>query len=324
METVKCALCDSGRYKFLFKTQDYDWGLPGEFNIVKCRVCGLVYINPRPGKNELEKYYPDNYFHSIDNESSGKEIADSKILQRRLKFVRKLSKTGKLLDVGTGTGLFIKMMENEGWDSFGVEPNKTAAEFAGNKLGLEVYNGELTDSKLKEGQYDLITMWEVLEHIPESNENLKEVYRLLKNNGMFIASVPNFNSLQRFLFGKRWYGLKAPTHLYHFSPKTLRAILKKCGFTDIKIYHSLINIKKPLPGYSDSLRYLLGDLKIISKRVNQPAGVQQRNFAVKRNKIKSLLVALLHTAEFLIFSAIELTGYLLGMTATLFVTAKKK
>ncbi|MFH1824874.1 MAG: class I SAM-dependent methyltransferase [Candidatus Firestonebacteria bacterium] len=323
MEYIDCSVCHSKTTKLLLVTKDYDWGIPGEFNIVRCDECGLVYVNPRPDKNEIQKYYPENYFYTVNKEDLYKEAIKSIIFKRRVNFLEKFGKSGKLLDVGTGDGLFLKILTDKGWDVSGVEPSITAASFAKSKLNLKIYNSGLKEANLKEKEFDFISMWEVLEHISDPNENIKEVCRLLKDDGAFIFSVPNFNSLQRLLFNKYWYGLKAPTHLYHYTSKTVRKLLSNNGFKDVKIYNSLINVKNPLPGYSDSLRYMLSDLNLYPKRQNL---VRVENTITVKGKpnMRKIPAAILHFIEFIVFGTLEIISFCFGRTATLFVVAKKE
>jgi 2-polyprenyl-3-methyl-5-hydroxy-6-metoxy-1,4-benzoquinol methylase len=323
---VNCEICNSDNFKLLFITKDYDWGLPGEFSIVRCNKCGLIFINPRPDYEELKRYYPEGY-HSVvcENELTQEQRKNLNLIyNKRYKFLKKFKSAGRLLDVGCGDGLFLNFIKNKGWEVCGVEPSKLASDFAKNKLNLKIYNSDLINAHLEESDFDVITMWEVLEHIPNLNENLKEVCRLLKEDGIFIASVPNFRSIQRVLFGKYWYAIKAPTHLYHFTSNTLRKLLFNNGFLNVKVYNSLINIKNPVRGYSDSLRYFLSEYNLYPSRVSLLKKVDEVEHKERIKNLKYFIISMLHFMEFIIFSILELLSFFIGRTGTIFVVAKKK
>lgn len=326
MKNIKCEICGSDKYKVIYSdVYDYNWGVPGIFNIVKCNKCVFVYINPRPDNKEMDRYYPPMYYiRSYKGSLDFKELkAVNKIHNSRCKFLKRFKSNGNLLDVGSGDGLFLNSIKDKGWKIHGVEPSKSASDFAKDKLRLEIYNNDLIGANLKENNFNVITMWEVLEHIPNLNENLKEVYKLLKQNGIFVASVPNFNSLQRVIFGKFWCGIDAPRHLYQFTPDTLKKLLLNNNFLNVKIYHSLINIKNPIMGYSDSIRYFLTKYNFYPKKVSL-LNEESKKIVIPSNGFKYFIVCILHFVEFIVFSILEIFSFFLGKTGTIFVVARKK
>jgi SAM-dependent methyltransferase len=167
-----------------------------------------------------------------------------------------------------------------------------------------------------------VTMWEVMEHLPDLNENLKEIHRILKDDGVIIVSVPNFASIQSIMFRRWWYGLKTPVHLSHFTPDSMKNILTNNGFK-AEIHHSLINLKKPVTGYSDSLRYYLTDLGLYPERAAKVKEWSKEHAGVGGSDKTGIPAVILHEIEFLIFGAMELAGLPLGRTGTMFVAARK-
>jgi 2-polyprenyl-3-methyl-5-hydroxy-6-metoxy-1,4-benzoquinol methylase len=327
MKSVNCAVCGSAEQKMLFVSKDYDWGFPGNFSVSKCVRCGFVFTSPRPDDDEIKNYYPEEYHPMVlKEELSGEDKAGLNFFFGfRYRFLSRFKKEGKLLDVGTGEGMFLKLLRDNGWkgELAGVEPSKKAAAFARERLGLNVMDGDLKSLDIQTGQFDVVTMWEVMEHLPDPNENLKEIFRILKDDGIFLASVPNFNSIQSLIFGRWWYGLKTPVHLSHFTPRTMSMLLRNNGF-EPKIYHSLINLKKPVTGYSDSLRYLLTDLNLYPKRAAMIKKWSGTGSAAGASRCNSLPAKVLHYIEFIIFGAIELASLPFGRTATIFVMARKR
>ena len=151
-------------------------------------------------------------------------------------------KNGRHLDVGCGSGSFVYWMTENGWNSCGIELNNEAVEIASG-LKLNVREGDLETAGHPENYFDLITAWEVLEHIPDLKQFLSEVRRILKPGGKFAGSVPNIVSWEALLFGKDWQPLEIPYHLYHFSPESLKTVLEGSGMKlekleFLKITHS--------------------------------------------------------------------------------------
>lgn len=143
-------------------------------------------------------------------------------LRRILPYV----KGGKHLDIGCGSGRYVHWMRQHGWDSQGIEISATAVKNA-REAGLSVRQTTLLEAGFPANQFDLITAWEVLEHLPRLSDNLSEISRILKEGGKFVGSVPNIESWEAELFGRKWQGLEIPYHLYHFSPKSLKCVLEE-------------------------------------------------------------------------------------------------
>jgi len=224
LEYVKCNLCGSDYFNSLCKIEP--------FNIVKCKKCGLVYVNPRQmGEKLLEKYeqpiLEDNFQSMKDQRISN--------FKRNLYSLRHFKKGGKILDIGCSYGIFLDIARKDGWDTFGVELSKAASTYAKNKLGLNVFCGALEDAKFENSSFDAITMWEVLEHVPDPTSFLKEVNRILKNNGVIGISVPNFYWFYSKNPRMKEEYLKPAIHLFHFSPSTLKKLLLKTGYKVLAI-----------------------------------------------------------------------------------------
>jgi len=241
-EYVKCNICDKGNSKHLFMVEDKQFESTEKFSIVKCRNCGLAYLNPRPEKNEIGKFYPKEYF-------SLNAFSDSKLRVKLWKFpkffgvrsdfytysfIKKRSK-GKILDVECGCGELLKLLKEDKWETYGVDTSITATEKA-KKEGLDVFTGELNEAGFRDNYFDVVILHHSLEHIHDPTEVLRKIYRALKDNGTLIIGVPNIRSIRSRIFKKNWFAIKAPRHLYHFSVHTLDLLLDKTGFIRQKIY----------------------------------------------------------------------------------------
>ena len=229
METVTCDLCGSQEAHLAYRVRDANYGTLGSFSIVRCSRCALIYLNPRPSVAELPAVYPETCYHPFSAVFSADSVAPGLVQWKRAQELTPASGPGRVLDVGCGDGLFLSAMQKLGWACVGVEPNGRAVEFARARLQLDVREGDLfaINDELK---FDLITMWDVLEHIPSPTSALRRANMLLAPDGRLALSVPNWDSFERQLFRERWIALDAPRHLYHFSPQTITQLLRKCAF----------------------------------------------------------------------------------------------
>ena len=240
MEKVKCALCNSDNYKIILKVKDYRYHITADdFNLAQCKSCGLVYVNPRPSKEEIINFYPCGYYPSRGFITRAIKYL---FLKNKIKKIKRYKKSGRLLDVGCGDGDFLFGMSQTGFEAFGIDTSTEACKIAQQKLKNKngIYNSELRECEFPDKFFDVITFWHTLEHLPHPNQELKEGHRILKDNGILILGMPNKNSFAFNIFGRYWFHLDIPRHLYHFSTKTIRGMLGLTGFQTVRItYFSL-------------------------------------------------------------------------------------
>ena len=324
MKNVECAVCGSNNSGLLYRTEDLYLGIPGKFSIVKCAVCGFVFLNPQLSGEDFEKYYPNYYFTRANNgivtEADEKRL--HKIYRKRGELVKECKNFGDLLDVGSGDGLFLHYLMRIGWKGrlTGIEPSNKAAGFS-KTLGVDVYQGDLGSVDLGKEKFDLVTFWEVLEHLPELNFNLRKAYDVLRSGGVLSASVPNYGSLQSIIFGKYWNAIDAPRHFYQFTAKDIQTILEKNNFKNIRIRSTSI-LRFNMDGYSESLRFFLRTRGLYPKKAGLTQFPDDR--VLKRSFIRKILAACLHSVEFIVFLPIEILGLLFNRGSVLFITAEKK
>jgi SAM-dependent methyltransferase len=152
-------------------------------------------------------------------------------LRKRCRVVQRYKRGGRLLEIGCANGLFLDAIRREGrWQVQGVEVNEPAARYARERLDLDVVVGELADAGFPEAHFDAVAMWDVLEHVHDPQETLREVHRVLEPDGVLVLRVPLLDSWDRRLFGCYWAGWDAPRHLTAFSLRTLRRLLRQTGF----------------------------------------------------------------------------------------------
>lgn len=198
--------------------------------VVRCNNCGLVYINPRLDAEIISKACSegDDVVYISQEASRIATFGDC------LKFAEKYAtKKGSLLDVGCASGFFLKVAKDAGWIVLGIEPNKWLGDYGRNKFGVEILSAAMDDAKFEDKVFDLITMWDVLEHMPNPKAGLLEANRVIKDDGILVISYPDYGSIFSKMLGRKWWFFLSH-HLYYFTPKTLEKMLNETGFEVIK------------------------------------------------------------------------------------------
>lgn len=198
-----------------------------EFSILIDKETNLLVTSPRPKDENLGVYYESEDY--ISHSDSKKSLFDrlyqfvrNYTLKQKIKLIDSFKSSDKtVLDIGAGTGDFLVACKNHGWKVEGVEPSTKANEIASLKLAVNL-KSDITD--LVEQQYDVITMWHVLEHVPNLTTYISQVRELLKPNGTLIVAVPNHESYDAEYYGKFWAAYDVPRHLWHFSQKSIEKL----------------------------------------------------------------------------------------------------
>lgn len=200
--------------------------------IVRCRNCGLVYANPRWDSSIVAESYSVVEDPTYVDEREGRVLTFSRNLKPFETLVAPNSHTRRLLDVGCHIGVMVELAQAAGWEAWGVEPSTWASEQARGR-GLQVVTGTLADAKLDEGYFDVVTMWDVIEHLTDPAAEVRQVHRVLKRGGIFAIHTIDIESRFARMMGKRWPWLME-MHLYYFSPRTLGKMLERQGFTVVR------------------------------------------------------------------------------------------
>lgn len=207
-----------------------DYLVSGEsFNLIYDPDLDFLKTIPQPNSDDLPKYYESHDYISHTDEKKGLlsslyQFVKSWSLKKKTKLIYNLNDgTGSLLDIGSGTGDFLKVAKDKGWEVSGMEPNKNAAKLASEK-GIQLKS---TIDEFEGNQFDVITLWHVLEHIPNLEETILKLSNLVKPNGTLIIAVPNFNSFDSKYYGKYWAAFDVPRHLWHFSKKSMEKLFSK-------------------------------------------------------------------------------------------------
>ncbi|GAA0891985.1 class I SAM-dependent methyltransferase [Fulvivirga kasyanovii] len=229
LETLNtCPLCDSGHFNNYLTCKDYT--VSGEeFNLVTCTNCSFTFTNPRPKAEDLSQYYQSQDYISHSNKSNSPvniiyKIARNFTLKKKVALINSLNKKGSMLDIGCGTGHFISACKEDGWAINGVEPDENARKMATDKTAINI-SADIKD--VEQTEFDVITMWHVLEHIPNLNDFMQILAHKLKETGKLIVAVPNYKSHDAQYYKQYWAAYDVPRHLYHFDQESLGRLATK-------------------------------------------------------------------------------------------------
>ncbi len=260
MEAVACDLCGSHRAREVVRQRDLTHGgTDEEFTVVRCELCGLLYLNPRPGPDEIGRFYPRAYFEPPPPPRKVNRVKrwvmeayygyppaippglparirkwivwpDRMLRVLRGKEMLPWVGQGRLLDVGCGPGTNLAMFREQGWDVQGVDTSEVAIVHARERFGDRVRLGTLDQAGYRDGAFDLVLFSHSLEHLFDPLAALKEAWRILDTGGLVVITSPNAGSLEARLFGRWWFPWELPRHLYHFEKTTLSRMLEQAGF----------------------------------------------------------------------------------------------
>lgn len=293
METLSnCPVCNSINYSLFLVCKDNTVSRE-TFDIVQCVSCGFKFTNPRPEENKTGKYYKSEEYVSHSNTKKGfvnsvYQIVRKYTLLKKLQLISSYYKTGKILDIGSGTGEFLKLFKDANWETLGIEPSPDARKMAVENYNLDIKE-EAEINNLETESFDVITMWHVLEHVPKLNERIEDLKRLIKPNGIIIIAVPNCTSLDAKIYKKNWAAYDVPRHLYHFSPKDIDTIFKNHG---LKVFRTLPMIfdsfyvsmlsEKIKTGKSNIIRALWNGLRSNISAIKTGATYSSQIFLVRK------------------------------------------
>lgn len=256
-EAVACCVCHrEGRPLY-----DLD-----PFGVVRCPRCTLVFVSPRLRPEALQRLYEQPQYHQGVYGAPGR-FSPAMFLQRRwtdgrLRLAERELRRGlpgaRLLEVGSGHGLFLDAARSRGYDVTGVELSATAAAYARESLGLTVHSSQLAEAPL-EGRFDVICAWDTIEHVPDPVEFWTAVRALAADDGVVLFSTPYVSSLPARLLRARWWTLKPTEHIWHFTPRTHRTVAEQAGMrvtrtvrnplsrANFSRLDSLVGVARPTP-----------------------------------------------------------------------------
>jgi SAM-dependent methyltransferase len=212
-----------------FRSTSNSYGL--HTDILRCLHCGLVFATPSYSDQDLIRLYTEVVDPRYVAEREGRFLT----FRRNIRAIGRLvgSRRGRLLDVGCHIGVFVEIAQKEGWDAWGVEPSRWAAGYAQGR-GLQVLATTVADAGFADGSFDIVTMWDVIEHLADPAAELRTIHRILRPSGLLVIHTMNVESLVARLMGSRWPWLME-MHRFFFSPRTLNLMLGQVGFRQFEV-----------------------------------------------------------------------------------------
>jgi len=257
----------------------------GQYQIVRCRVCGLFYTNPRPPAQDAPKIYGEDYFASQNPSTLGydnyrtHEGGLREVFSENLAIIEGYSQPPSLMiDIGCAFGYFIEAAAARGWTVEGLEVSEYAAEVARRNAKVPIHAGTLSGLRLPASTYDIVTMWDMLEHSFDPTAELMETNRILRPEGHLFLTIPNAGSFLASTMGSHWYGFKkVAEHNYFFSKDTLGRLFAKTGFRALEWRRGV---------WPCSLQFLTAKLAPYSTTLSRIAEKAVKSLGIEKTTIK--------------------------------------
>lgn len=221
MEHIACNLCGSDDIIVLYQRID--------LRVVRCRLCGLSYLNPRLMSSDLQ----DKYSHGYSAGYIAKEKSKKKRAKKIIKNILRHKKSGKFLDIGCSAGFILNEARERGFEAYGVDISPLGLRHAKEVMKLNVFEGYLEQAEFSDDFFDVITLYNLIEHIPDPARFLKEISRIAKENALIEIWTPDIGHWNAKLKRERWKNI-FPEHLYYFTKETMQKMLEKSGLTLFK------------------------------------------------------------------------------------------
>lgn len=230
----ECPVCFSNQLSEPLPVKDHsiskEW-----FNLVTCRKCQFTFTQNPPSEEAIGPYYASEDYVSHSDSKKGLinsiyHRVRSIMLQKKARLVKNKAKGNSLLDIGSGTGYFLETMKKAGFETKGVEINDKARAFSKAQFDLNVLSPKAFFEQEAEMEFDIITLWHVLEHLYNLDEYMNRIKASLKDDGSLIVAVPNIDSFDSHYYEQDWAGLDVPRHLWHFTPASMNVFAEKHGW----------------------------------------------------------------------------------------------
>ena len=245
-----CPICGQAGAQEWLRAPDRFHGRQEKYTLVRCPGCSLVWLSNPPKPSGMHLHYTDAYHKLISGagENSPGRWRD------RIQILRQCKRSGTLLDLGCSSGGFLGFLQGDSWKLYGIEMSADCARRAEARAGAHVFVGDILDALFPPESFDVITCFDVLEHLYEPRRVMARVGEWLKPGGIFYVQVPNVDSAEARVFGSYWHGLELPRHLFHYSPASLKFLAESAGLREV----SLETRRNPAVG--TSLRYVWDDV----------------------------------------------------------------
>jgi len=243
-ESIRCNLCGAAETHTVYEAQHVDVAgrdLVHTFRasgdellidrLVRCRACGLQYVSPRPRASAIVEAYSGGDDPAYVSQVAARERTFGDAVARIEKL---LPGRGRILDVGTAAGAFLAAASGRAWQVEGCEPNAWLAEWGSSHYGIPIRTGEIFDQPYAPGSFDVVTLWDVIEHTPDPSRVIRTARELIRPGGLLIVNYPDIGSWIARALGRRWPFLSS-VHLYYFTRGTMKGLLERSGFEVVEM-----------------------------------------------------------------------------------------
>lgn len=220
-----CPVCSKAGASEYLSAPDRLHGRREMYRLVRCPHCTLVWLSSPPKPTDMHVHYTDAYHRLI---SAGGKDAPERWPFRKVT-IEQFKRGGSLLDLGCSSGSFLQFMRDDSWKLYGVEMSAQEARVAERNSGAKVFVGTVADATFEPNSFDVITCFDVLEHLYEPRTVMTKVAEWLKPGGIFYVLVPNIDSAEKRIFQSYWHGLEMPRHLFHYTPRSLTFLAQSVG-----------------------------------------------------------------------------------------------
>jgi SAM-dependent methyltransferase len=245
-EPTMCPICGSTQISPLLTAPDRFHLRKVIYSLVSCSFCSGVWLSSPPKPAEMGLHYSEDYHKGIVAAGEGSAASRWK---DQVKLISQHKRGGAILDIGCSSGGFLSTMKGKDWQLSGIEMEESTAERAHANTGADVFVGDAMDAPFLPGTFDVITTFDVLEHVYNPRQFLTKVLEWLKHGGIYYALMPNIDSWESKVFGSHWYGLELPRHLSHFSPKSIRYLMNEIGFWEVSVTTPAVSYVERSSGY---------------------------------------------------------------------------
>lgn len=315
-----CVACGAADYRVMLETTDKLYRTTAKpFRILECAKCKLLRLDPVPDPQELAQYYPKTYWQSDgQNPVSALEQSYRRLVAwDHVAFLEKAIEDSEapkgsrklVVDVGCGGGLLLRMLQERGHKTVGIDFSLDAAAIAWKENRVPALCASLAKPPLREGSVSVLSMFHVLEHLYEPQSYLESAHRLLGEGGRLVVQVPNAGSWTATLFGENWNGYDVPRHLYNFRRKDLEVLLDRSGFAPVRVKH--FSLRDNPAGFAISLAPSLDPM---ARKVWNPSETTSQRLAKN----------LAHLALIGLALPISMLEAACGAGSTLMIEARKK
>lgn len=224
---LACPLCGAGGPADFLLAPDRFHLRSELYRLVRCSKCTCVWQPAPPAPEEMGAHYTEDYHNAIMRAGESNTSARWKLQHDS---IARFKQGGRILDIGCSSGAFLSTMDKGKWELYGTELSRETAELARKNTGATIFTGEASEAPYPADSFDVITSFDLLEHVYDPRPFLSRVLEWLKPGGIYCLNLPNIDSWESRLFGSYWYGLEMPRHITHFSPTSLSHVMKSLGF----------------------------------------------------------------------------------------------